>query len=64
MNCCEKYGDCRQGRDCPMRKEVSFDVYKVVNKWYYKFWNLVVSFGPQLAQLLLILVVLACVLFA
>jgi len=20
MNCCDKYGECRQGRDCPIRK--------------------------------------------
>ena len=21
MNCCSDYGDCQQGRDCPVRKE-------------------------------------------
>ena len=21
MNCCDEYGDCRQGRDCPVRIE-------------------------------------------
>ena len=21
MNCCDDYGNCRQGRDCPIRKE-------------------------------------------
>jgi hypothetical protein len=20
MNCCDEYGECRQGRDCPVRK--------------------------------------------
>ena len=20
MNCCDEYGDCRQGRDCPVRQ--------------------------------------------
>jgi hypothetical protein len=23
MNCCDEYGNCRQGRDCPCRKEVT-----------------------------------------
>lgn len=22
MNCCDDYGNCRQGRDCPVRKEM------------------------------------------
>ena len=22
MNCCDEYGNCRQGRDCPVRKEL------------------------------------------
>ena len=22
MNCCDEYGNCRQGRDCPIRKEL------------------------------------------
>ena len=21
MNCCDEYGNCNQGRDCPIRKE-------------------------------------------
>jgi hypothetical protein len=23
MNCCDDYGNCRQGRDCPVRKEMA-----------------------------------------
>jgi hypothetical protein len=22
MNCCDEYGNCRQGRDCPVRNEM------------------------------------------
>jgi hypothetical protein len=22
MNCCDEYGNCRQGRDCPIRKQL------------------------------------------
>jgi len=22
MNCCDEYGNCNQGRDCPVRKEI------------------------------------------
>ncbi len=25
LNCCNEYGDCRQGRDCPARKSADFD---------------------------------------
>jgi hypothetical protein len=23
MNCCDEYGNCRQGRDCPVRKQMT-----------------------------------------
>jgi hypothetical protein len=23
MNCCDEYGNCRQGRDCPVRKQIA-----------------------------------------
>ena len=26
MNCCDEYGNCRQGRDCPVRTTVATDV--------------------------------------
>jgi hypothetical protein len=25
VNCCDEYGNCRQGRDCPVRKEMLND---------------------------------------
>lgn len=25
MNCCDDYGNCTQGRDCPIRKERALD---------------------------------------
>jgi predicted nucleic acid-binding Zn ribbon protein len=25
MNCCDEYGNCRQGRDCPVRREMLND---------------------------------------
>ena len=24
MNCCDEYGDCRQGRDCPVRRQRAY----------------------------------------
>jgi hypothetical protein len=26
MNCCDEYGNCRQGRDCPIRKEMEAEL--------------------------------------
>ena len=28
MNCCNDYGNCDQGRDCPVRKKRAQDTYK------------------------------------
>jgi hypothetical protein len=25
MNCCDEYGNCRQGRDCPIRRDQPAD---------------------------------------
>jgi hypothetical protein len=25
MNCCDEYGNCRQGRDCPVRRDQPAD---------------------------------------
>jgi hypothetical protein len=25
MNCCDEYGNCRQGRDCPVRRDQPTD---------------------------------------
>jgi hypothetical protein len=25
MNCCDEYGNCRQGRDCPIRRDQPTD---------------------------------------
>ena len=24
MNCCDEFGDCRQGRDCPVRRQRAY----------------------------------------
>jgi hypothetical protein len=28
MNCCNDFGNCTQGRDCPIRKQCEQEVYK------------------------------------
>lgn len=40
MNCCDDYGNCRQGMDCPIR------VYKNIDKCLtYAMWSLVAVFS-------------------
>lgn len=33
MNCCDEYGNCRQGRDCPAREAMPVDVYDKLIVW-------------------------------
>ena len=40
MNCCDEYGNCRQGRDCPVRTTVATDV-----KAFGRFLAIVVGVG-------------------
>ena len=32
MNCCDEYGNCRQGRDCPVRQQME----RRPSSWRYK----------------------------
>ena len=36
MNCCDEYGHCRQGRDCPIRQENIARVAKIGRKMHAK----------------------------
>jgi ketopantoate reductase len=40
MNCCNEYGECNQGRNCPIRKEIIEQVAKVGKRMH----------GPQALQ--------------
>lgn len=39
MNCCDEYGNCRQGRDCPVRmartQPTLKDILNKVLKWLH-----------------------------
>jgi hypothetical protein len=32
MNCCDEYGNCNQGRDCPIRKERVHQAKELLDK--------------------------------
>ena len=35
MNCCDEYGNCRQGRDCPVK------VHETSTTWVVKFFAII-----------------------
>lgn len=40
MNCCDEYGDCRQGRDCPVRvAKVGWRYSKYPEPFPESFWQ-------------------------
>lgn len=40
MNCCDEYGDCRQGRDCPVRvAKVGWRYPKYPKPFPESFWQ-------------------------
>jgi hypothetical protein len=46
MNCCDEYGNCKQGRDCPVRvarapQHLTFK--RLLGRFFY--WLLTVIFG-------------------
>lgn len=42
MNCCDDYGNCRQGRDCPIR--IRREWKSIDNKLAVAMWSLVAVF--------------------
>ena len=46
MNCCDEYGNCRQGRDCPVR--VAYTVQPLILKRLFRrffYWLLTAIIG-------------------
>jgi hypothetical protein len=46
MNCCDEYGNCRQGHDCPVRIARSFEPStskRLLRRFSY--WLLIAVFG-------------------
>ena len=45
-NCCDDYGNCRQGRDCPVRKEKYVSnrkVYALIALFLIVFWTAMIA---------------------
>jgi len=47
MNCCDEYGNCRQGRDCPVRKQRQQERQHQENVVIYKGNSAVVAWTPD-----------------
>jgi len=46
MNCCDEYGNCRQGRDCPVR--IACPVQSSTSKRFFRrffYWLLIAILG-------------------
>jgi hypothetical protein len=46
MNCCDEYGNCRQGRDCPVRIARAAQplmLKRLLRRFFY--WLLIAVFG-------------------
>lgn len=45
MNCCDEYGQCNQGRDCPVRQYKSIDKSLAVAMWAFAIvlWIIVIG---------------------
>ena len=55
MNCCDDYGNCRQGRDCPVR--IRQEWKSIDNRLTYAMWSLVAIFGCTIIGAIVYLIV-------
>ena len=53
MNCCDDYGECRQGRDCPIRIQKNIDMS--VEEGIDVSWFPIIIFGVSLVITIVIL---------
>jgi hypothetical protein len=57
LNCCDEYGNCRQGRDCPVRiarASQPFVLKRLFRRFFY--WLLIVILGVLWLALLVAIV--------